>query len=183
KSLLFSAEKARILDCLSIRERGKGFQADINAYGSGDRWQTLRFHFTGERGIPFASTALVDRECLDVPTYRAMIDHLDGAKLGEAHPVIMRDAKARLRKREGVIAVLTTKTGIARIFPGLTTPEKRFESQIDAYCHVLQDLRMHAFEGGALLFQDRKGFLLLIKRERFPLLLPSITAFFQQMII
>src|SRR5437588_165770 len=106
QGFLFSTKEVGIRDFLSIGKRGKGLQAYINAHGVGFFWQAFGFSLTGERGVPFASAALVDSECFDVAANGAMVDHFDGANLGEADPVLVGDAKARLRKGERVIAVL-----------------------------------------------------------------------------
>ena len=183
KGFLFGAEKARIGDFLSVRESRKGLESNINAHRIGVLRQPLRLHFTGEGGIPFAGAAPVDGECFDFATHRAMVDHLDTAHLGEADPVIMGDAKPRLRKGEAVIAALASEARIPRWFSGLTAPKKGFKGQINPHSDILQDLRMHAFEGRAFVFEDRKGFLLLIERKGAPVLLPSISALSQQVII
>lgn len=183
KGFLFGAEKARIDDFLSVRESRKGLKPNINAHRIGVLRQPLRLYFTGEGGIPFAGAALVDSERLDFATHRAMVDHLDSAHLGEADPVIMGDAKPRLRKGEAVIAALASEARIPGVFSGLTAPEKGFKGQINPHGDILQDLRMHAFEGRAFVFKDRKGCLLLIERKGAPVLLPSIPARSQQVII
>ena len=183
KSLFFGTKEARILDFLSIREGCKGLESDVNAHSAGLFWQAFWLYLTGERGVPFARAALVDGEGFDFATYRAMVDHFDGANLGEAHPVVLGDAEARLGERETVIAVPTAKTGIAGGFSGLAPSEKRLKGQINAHRHILQHLRMDRFEGKAFVFQARKGFLLLIERKGLALLLPGIAPFFQQVII
>ena len=183
KRLLFGTKEARIFYFLSIRERSKRLESNINAYGGRGLRQVVRFYLARKGGVPFADAALVDGEGFDLATDRTMVDHLESADLREAHPVVMGDAKARLREGEASIAVLAPETWVSRFFSGLASAEERFKSQVDAYCDILKDLRMHAFQGGTLVLQDRKGFLLLIERKGLALLLPGITPLFQQVII
>src|SRR6266567_1638234 len=103
KGFLFRAHEARIGYLLSIGESGKGFQSDIDPHSSAGCWQACWFCLTRERSIPFAGTALVDGERFDLPADRTMVDHLDRANLGEAHPLVVGDAKARLGKGETII--------------------------------------------------------------------------------
>ena len=79
KIFLFSTKEAGILDFLSVGDRCKGLESHINAYCVGLFWQTFRFHFTGERSVPFASAALVDGERFDVAAKGAVIDHFETA--------------------------------------------------------------------------------------------------------
>src|SRR5712692_676200 len=57
------------------------------------------------------------------------------------------------------------------------------ECQINPYCDILQDLGMDTFQRGAFVFEYAKGFLLLIEREVFPILLIRRFASFKQVVI
>jgi hypothetical protein len=180
---LFSTKEARILDFLSIGEGCKGLQANVNAYGLTVFRQVFWLDFTGKTHIPFAGRRPSNGTGFDLALHGAMIDHFDGADFGEAHPVIMRDTKPTLRVGDTVIATTTFEPGKSRLLSSLTASEKGLKGQINPHSHILQDLRMNAFEGRPLLFQDRKRFLLLIEREGLSFLLPGITPFFQQVMI
>ena len=112
-----------------------------------------------------------------------MIDHLDTADLGEAHAVIMGDAKTRLREGETIVAVSAAKTGKPRRLSCFHTAEEGFEGQINPHGNVLQDLGMHALQGRALFFEQSKCINLSIASQALPLLLIGSFAHLKQMVI
>ncbi len=184
KRLLFFAKEAWVGNHFPCREGRKGLETHINPYLLRVRRQAFGLTLDREASIPFAGTALVNGERLDLAAYRAMVDHLDAAYFGETHAVIVGDGKARLRKGEGVIAAFALKAGIAWVLCMLTHPAKEcFESEIDTDRNMLQDLRMHLRERRAFLLQYRKRVDLPIAGERLPILLPSSTPFLKQVII
>src|SRR5947207_7300508 len=81
--------------------------------------------------------------------------------MGSAPLARRKEAEARLGEGEGVVAVTSTKTGIAGLLTCFEASEEGLESQINAHRYILKDLRMHATEGGTFLLQDREGVLLL----------------------
>lgn len=150
KRLFLNTEKTRIFNLLSIRERGKGLQANVNTYGAGVLREPFRFHFTGEAGIPFARAALADGTRFGSSLEVTMQDHLDFAYLGHHEFAVFDLATARnLGEGQGVVSPMSFKTRIAGIFTSLATPEKGFHRQIDPHRDVLQNLGMDALVSGS----------------------------------
>ena len=182
--LFFFAEKARIGYLFSIAEGSKRRKSDVNTNLGGHIRQAFRFALTRETDVPLAGRGTVHGTRFDPPLHRTVIDHLDATNLGKRHTVIMRDAKATLRKSEGVISVLALETREADFFCMFSdAAEEGFESQVNTNSHILQDLRMHATQRWAFLFQYRKRIDLLIERETLTRLLIGILPFPQQVII
>src|SRR5436305_4542688 len=94
QGLLLFTEETGILDFLTRGKRGEGFETHINTDGIGIVLQPFGFAFAGEAHIPLASRGLRDGGRLDGTTYGSVVDHLHRTNLGEAHTVIMGDAKA-----------------------------------------------------------------------------------------
>jgi hypothetical protein len=183
QGFLLLAEETGILDFLSIRKGGKGFQSDINANLRRMVWQSLWLVLSGEAGIPLARRGSPDGAGLDHPLDRAMIGHLDTADFGEANPFIMRDAKATLGIGDAIVALFAFKTGVSWLFPSFDAAKESFHRQINPNSDVLQDLGMNHREGGPFLFQYRIGLLLLKTRRPLTRLLIGGFALFEQMII
>lgn len=183
KGLLFLAKEAGIGNLFTCRERGKGLESDINAHLLVVFRQALRFALTREANVPFASGGPMDGTRLDLARDGAMMNHLHGANLGEADPIIVGDAKARLREGERVIAVAATEAGKARFLTALAASEKGFERQINANGNILQHLRMDLFKRGAFLFQQGIRTLLSIARQTDTLLLVGVFPLLKQAVV
>lgn len=184
QGLLFLAEKARVRNCFPSGHGGKRLESYVNSNLLGAFWQAKRVDFTGERGIPFPGTAFVDGERFDVPAHRAMVDQLDTANLREADPVIMGDAKARLREREGIITVLPFEAREPRYLSMLAhTAEEGLEGQLHPFGHILQDLRMDVCEGRTFGFEQRNACLRLIPGNVLLSLFPGILPIGQHLIV
>src|SRR5258706_547168 len=84
KCLLFGPKEARIFYFLSIRERSKRLESNINAYGGRGLRQVLRFYLARKGSVPFADVALVGREGFVLSPGRTMVDHFGVADLREA---------------------------------------------------------------------------------------------------
>ncbi len=181
--LLFLAKEARVLNLCAIRESRERLESDINPYLGGKFRQSLRFAFNRKRNIPLARRRTMHRTRFEFPLDGSVIDHLDRTHFGEAHPLIMGDAKAALGKGEGVIAVHPSEPRGAWFLSGFAASEEGFEGQINTYRNILENLRMDLPQRGTSLFQDRKGFLLLIEREAFAFLLIGCLTTFKQVVI
>ena len=182
--LLFLTEKARVRNLLPCRKARKGFESNVNPHAFGTFRQTFGFALDRERDVPLASRGTLDRTRFDLARNRAMVDHLDAADLGETDTVIMGETEARLWEGEGVIPVLALKAGIARFLSLFSeTAEECLESQVNAYRHVLQNLRMNARKRWTFLFKNRKGILLLKTGEGDTVSLIGSFAHFQQVVI
>ena len=190
QGLFFFAEKAGVRDLFPIGEGRKGLESDVNPDLSSNRVKSFRITFDRERHIPFARTTPTDGTGFDGSLDRTVIDHFDTANLGECHAVIMRETKAALREGEAIVAVSSTKARKTRIFylpprqgSSFAASEKRFESQVNTNGDILQHLGVDTFKGGAFLFQERIGRLLLIARETVSCVRVGILALLQQMVI
>jgi hypothetical protein len=183
QGLLFLAEKAGMGDFRSIREGRKGFESHINPHLGRIFRQPFRFTLHREGDVPLASGSTSDGTGLDLAPDGPVVDHLDGADLREADPVIMSETEARLRKGEGVIAMCPTETRKARLLTGFAASKEGFEGQVNTHRHILQDLRMDCLKRETILLQDREGIDLSIERESLACLLVGVLALFQQVII
>jgi hypothetical protein len=184
QGFLFLAEKAGVRYFFSIAEGGKGLESHINANLSSNRAKAFRLTLARKADIPLVGTATADSAGLDLPLDLAMVDHLDGANLGESYTVIMRDAKATLREGETVVAVMTLEAWVTWLFSMFSdTPEECLESQINPNGDILQDLGMHILQGKTFLFQHRKCINLSITTETFASLLIGNLAAFKQVIV
>ncbi len=81
------------------------------------------------------------------------------------------------------IAVHPSEPRGAWFLSGFAASEEGFEGQINTYRNILENLRMDLPQRGASLFQDWKGFLLLIEREAFAFLLIGCLTTFKQVVI
>lgn len=108
---------------------------------------------------------------------------IDGPNLGHDHAIIMRDGKTRLGERETIVSITASKARVSWGVTSLHSTEKRLESQVNTYSHILQDLGMNAFKGGSLLFEYRQALDLVIQGKPFAFLFPTLTAFLKQMVI
>lgn len=184
KGFLFLAEKARILDFLTIREGRKGFQSDINTHGTDVFWESFRFDLTGEADIPFARAALADRRGLGSSSQVTMQSQLDLAYFGDHQFAIFeRAATWSLWERQGIVTAFALKAGIARILSGFAASEEGFESQINSDSYILQDLRMDPVQRRTFLFQYHVCGLLLVAGQAFANLFIRLASFFQQIIV
>jgi hypothetical protein len=183
QSLFLLAEKAGVRDLFSIGERGKRLESDVNPDLRRRFWQSLRFTLAREGDRPFAGRGTLHGTGFDLPFHGTVRDHFDTANLRECHTVIMRETEPALREGEAIVALSPTKTGKARIFTSCTASEKSFEGQVKTNGDILQDLGVDTFKGGAFLFQERIGRLLLIARETFSCVRVGMLALLQQVVI
>jgi hypothetical protein len=191
QGLLFLTEKAGIGNLFTGGEGGKGFESYVNSDLGRHCGQAFRFALARETHVPLAGRTASNGTGFHLAQDLTVIDHLDTANLGESHAVIrlplpadnMRETKATLREGEAIVAVSPTKTGKARIFISFASSEKSFEGQVNTNGDILQDLGVDTFKGGAFLFQERIGRLLLITRETFSCVRVSMLALLQQMVI
>src|SRR5450755_170238 len=181
--LFFCTEEARVLDLFPAREGCKGCESHVNTDLSINWFKAFGLTFYGEAHVPLARRGTGNRAGFDGTFDLAVRDHLDAANFREAHPVIMRDAKPRLREGETIVAIGPTEARVSRLLTRLEATEEGFHGEINAYRDILQHLGVDTFERGTLLFEQGEGVLLLIEREGFPRLLIRVLADFQQVVI
>src|SRR6266699_3952774 len=188
--LFLFPEEAWVLYLSAIRERGKRLESYVDANLRGALRQSLRITLDRERGIPLASRGTMNGERLDLALDRAVIDKLDTANLGEAHPIIVggclggRDnAESRLRIGEAVITPFAFETRIAQLFFVLDTPEESLESQFHPFRDILQDLRVNRFQRRTFHFQQGNASFRVIIRHIALLLFPCLFAVCQRVVI
>ena len=176
-------EEAWVLYLSAIRERGKRLESYVDANLRGALRQSLRITLDSERGIPLASLGTMNGERLDLALDRAVIDKLDTANLGEAHPIIVGDAESRLRIGEAVITPFAFETRIARLFFVLDTPGESLQSQFHPFRDILQDLRVNRFQRRTFHFQQGNASFRVIIRHIALLLFPCLFAVCQRVVI
>ena len=183
QNFFLGAKKAGIGYLFFIAESSKGFESHVNPHLGRGFWQALWLTLDREGHVPLASRGTSNSTRFDFAFEGTMIDHLDAANLGKRHTVIIGDTEATLREGEGVIAVTSTETRVARLLTSFDASKERFESQINTDGYILQDLRMHLFQGGTFLFQQPQRINLMIARERFSLLLIGCFPFLKKMVV
>jgi hypothetical protein len=183
KGFFLFPEKARVLNFFAIAQRGEGLQAYINTHLSWSRFKSFGFALAREGDRPLAGRGTVHATGFDFALQGTVVDHLDTANLGKGHTVIMGNGKTRLGKGERVVAVRSTKTGIAGLLTCFDSTEECFESQVNTYRHVLKDLRMNTTQGGTFVFQNRESVLLLKTGERKTVLVIGRLAHLHQVVI
>src|SRR5262252_901717 len=92
-------------------------------------------------------------------------------------------AHRQLREGDAIIASLAPETGVARYLARLHAAEERLEGQINADGNVLQYLRLHAGQRGALSFQGRQQRVLVKQPHGLLPLFPRRLALFEQTVI
>jgi hypothetical protein len=95
----------------------------------------------------------------------------------------MSDAKAALRERERVVAVMSAKPGKTRLLTRFPSTKECLKGEVNANSNILQDLRMDLFEGGTLLFQQWVRGLLPIARQTGPILLIGGFSLLKQVVV
>jgi hypothetical protein len=126
QGLLFLAEELRVLNFFSCGKRRKGFEPDVNAYLGLNWFKPFWFTFDRERDVPLKSGSALDRAGFAFAFDRTMLDHLHPADLGEANRLIVGDGEPRLREREAVRAIGSTKTRYPGFSPSRMRRKKAF---------------------------------------------------------
>jgi hypothetical protein len=183
QSLLFLAEKAGILNFMSIRQRSECLESYINTHLGSDFWEALGLTLRREGHVPFARPAPTNRTRFHLALDGTVRDHLDTANLGKCHTIIKGEIEPTLREGETIVAVMATKAGITRSFSGFAASQERFEGQINANGDILQHLRMDLFQRGPFLFQHSQRINLMIAREELSFLLVGCFAFLKKMVV
>src|SRR5882672_11433843 len=140
----------------SIRQRGKGAQANVKAGFFGRSGQSLRFAFDAEHGIPFSGVAL-DGDGFDLAFDWAMQFNLDGAYALQSQFAVVEHfaAVAVSRKGNAVVATDRVKSRITWRLAVLDAIKERIESPINATQHILatREVGKSQIARGANLFQ------------------------------
>src|SRR6266567_1460042 len=181
QGFLLLAEKARVGYLFFLGERSECLQPNVDTNLRSNRFKAKRLTLARKADVPLSCRRPLHRTGFHLAHALTMVDHFDGANLGEAHPLIMRgrlggcpgdrdngdNAKATLREGETVISAFALEARIARLLGMFSDSTKEcLESQINTNGNVLQDLGMDPMKGRAFLFQDRERILLLKTGER-----------------
>src|SRR6266699_3628280 len=184
QGLLFLAEKAGVVYLRAVRESSKRLESHVYPYLSRHLRQSLRVTFHRKGSIPLVGRGTVDGEGFDLATDGPMQDDLEVSNARSIPLALLIHLKATLGIGEAVVAVLALETGKARVLGMFFyTSEEGFHGQIQPDRHILQHLGMDRGQGGAFLFQERPGGLLLLEGERETLRLICLFASLQQMVI
>ncbi len=136
----FFPEETRVLNVRSIGQCRKGVEPHVHADPRGIVRQAFGIVFDRERCVPLASRGTMDRERVDLALNWSVIHEPDTPDLGEAHAVIMRQEKPRLRIGETIVAALAFETRIPRVFALLDPSKEPLKSKLYTLVDVLQDL-------------------------------------------
>src|SRR5713101_7062393 len=135
---------AGVLNGAPIGEGGKVQESQIDAYSFISRMvDDFLLHFAGENDIPVLRFSF-DHTGFHLPYRRVRflafgeLD-FDRANGGETHPVILGQRKARLWKREGVIAPIPLEAWIARRLSLFDTTKEGIKS----FLYPPQDILQH----------------------------------------
>ncbi len=142
KLLFFFPEKARVFNLSTIREGSKCLQSHINSYLIGLFRESFRVTFNRERGVPLASTAFLESEGFDLPSYWPVHDDLHMTDARKCKLALSIDLETELRVGEAIIASFALKAGIAGVLTSFAASEKCLEGQIKPYGNMLHHLRV-----------------------------------------
>jgi len=165
QGFLFLAKEAWVRYLFTIREGSKGLESHVNADLFRAFWQTLKFDFTRERGIPFPCRGTPNGQGFDLASYRPMQDDLEMSNTRAIQLALLIELETKLRKGEAIIAVFPSQSRIAGVLTCFAASEECLKSQINSYCYILQHLRMNSVQRWAFLFQSRVGRLLRISSK------------------
>ena len=185
QSLLIMAKEARVGDMLASRESGKMSQANVHADGFVNGRQRLRFDDAGEVGIPVAECVSADSERLGLADDGPMQLDLDVADLGETQASIIQESPIAflLGIGERIVAIISTKSWIARFLACLHTAKKGLEGKIEAGQGFLHSLGMALSQPRMFCFPDGKHLHSVVSGYRTLFLLPGVLARFQPLVI
>ena len=113
ETLQWTLDRARELYNSAIQERRDAYEIRVKRHPNYHDEETHK-HLTQERALTYRRIGFLACGEFD----------FDRANLGEADPLILSQRKARLWKREGVIAPVSMKTRIAGCFPHFDSPKK-----------------------------------------------------------
>jgi len=149
-SLCFS-QMSRVLNRLTSRKPGKGFNPDIHTNGfTGARNEPALVFFHGENDKPAISLAL-DRADLDPSLYRARKMHAATADFAQVQlPVLQPESALRIGER--VVARASTETRIARLLTFLDAAKEIVKGKLQSLERVLKHLRVNSGQVRALTF-------------------------------
>src|SRR6266571_1754455 len=135
--------EAGVSNSFSIREHGKGFDAQVNPHGFLRRVKghgRIDLIFRDENGIPLLPFPF-DRTGFDLALDLSMQLDLDLADFGEREPRAL-EFIAALRVREAIIAVATFETRIAWGLSVQHTTKEGIKSFVESLEHLLLHLRV-----------------------------------------
>ncbi len=185
KRLFVPAKESRVSDLLASRESSEVSQAYINTDNLVSHEQWDRLNDAGEAGIPIPQSIAADGERLDLAFDGAMQFDLDIADLGETQAAIIKESPVPLLLRIGerIIASFSAESRIARLLPGLHATKERCECKIDTQLGILLHLGMPIAQVIVFLSPLSKQLVRIIERQRFLLILPGLTAYFEGLVV
>ena len=143
QSLFVTAEEARVFDELAIRERGKDFEANVNADLISRRFKMLRLNLAGEADKPLARGRSANRTRFDVTFNRAVQMYSDITDFGQAETAL-KEAEATLRIGYAIVLAFALHPRVAWIVSSLDSAKEGLKGKVYTTGDVLQDLRVSA---------------------------------------
>jgi hypothetical protein len=180
--LLIPAKEAGILNLHAIGQGGEAVQPNLNPHHLCIERQPLRFYFASQAGIPIPNCIPPDRKRFDAPFQGTMQNDFHHPNFRKVQ-TILQQLKTGLFEGEAVVPTLAPKSGIPRLLTRFYSAKEGLESLIHTCLHILQHLRVHAFQIRMRLFPDREQYMRITQRKRFPLLLPGMFANTQRFIV
>jgi hypothetical protein len=168
---------ARVVDCATVRERGKRGYTNIDPDGLVTRRERAGFIFEHEDRKPSARFAF-DRKSFNSAFKRAVEFDSQLADLGQPDS-ISTQRLSDLPERQTVIAARRTKTWIAWILRRFNPPEESAEGKVHALQGVFQDRDIDRRNVRPQCLNLNKLASLIKVRNRFSFPLPSLFPFLQ----
>ena len=177
--LLVDAQELRTGRTLARREGREMQQAHVNAYGLARSWPWRCFHVTGYRDIPLASRRATDGTRFRCAFQRAMLGNPECSHFRQLQDTIGHlTTIAVLGEGHRIVAANPTEARIPCLVRSRFAPTNVcLEGEINPQHHILQDVRMHVAECGAVRLELWQGRLLAVVRQRRLPFLPSTLPF------
>lgn len=181
--VLFRAKETRIIYTVASRKVSEGFKSHIYSDLFKRFRQGLRvFNLTGEGSVPLARRLTPNVASLNLPFNQAMQFDVDIAEFreGQMMPV---NLKACLREGETIVAMLSPKTRIARLFSRFHAAKESLKRKVEARGDVLQNLTVNCLQRFPLLLQRAEAVDLRVERKRFTAFFVGVFTLFEQFVV
>ena len=182
KPTFLGPKESRIGNMLAVGARGEPVKAAIDTGHLRGHRQYLRFSLYGKAGEPFAGCAPRNIQRLYCSFDGPMEFNFNVANFGQSELVAL-DAKSSLRIGQAVVPETRPKAREPRLLTRLATTKEAVEGSIESCQNFLQNLRMHALELVANLFDLRQLNRLTLIAYGFPFHSPRIAALLKRSIV
>ena len=177
-----NSEKTGVGYLIATRERGKGFQANINADSLFNfrQWRILNLARKGNK--PFTDTISPDATSFNLTLNRSVNYGFNNTYFRQDYGFILNRIP-NLRIGETVIPALATKSRITNLFAGFYTSKESLKRKVYPHRHVLQYLTMNIGKRWSVNFQHWQDSSLVIQTNRSRVFFPKIFALLKKVVI